>query len=151
MASINSYTSSIAWRRSVRCDCSRSHGQPVGERSFAMTLIRSAMAEFFFIGENIEHPTSNAEHRTNEATRPPPQTSMFDVGCSAFDVALKNYEVIPMHQFHAREFFGADFLGVELGDAACEFRSVQVADPHDIVGDKISFATRHAGRQQTFS
>ena len=39
----------MAWRRSVRWLCSRSHGQPVGERSLAMTLSRSAIAEFFFI------------------------------------------------------------------------------------------------------
>jgi ABC-type polar amino acid transport system ATPase subunit len=42
-----------------QCDCSRSHGQPVGERSRAMTLSRSLMAGFFFHFEHRQ-PPSNA-------------------------------------------------------------------------------------------
>jgi hypothetical protein len=38
--------------------------------------------------ENIEHPTSNAEHRS---FCPFLFNSMFDVGCSVFDVPIRNH------------------------------------------------------------
>src|SRR6516162_5957796 len=41
----------MAWRRRVMCDCSRSHGQPVGERNLAMTRSKSSMERFFFMGQ----------------------------------------------------------------------------------------------------
>ena len=56
----------------------------------------------------------------------------------------KNYQIIPVHEFHAREFLGADFLAVEPHDAARKFRSVQIADAHHVVRRKVAFAARHA-------
>ena len=68
--------------------------------------------------------------------------------CLCASVAnLQNYQIVAMHEFHAREFFGADFFGGKFRNAAGEFRSVQIANPHHVSGGKIAFATRDAGRQ----
>src|SRR6266568_3700407 len=56
-----------------------------------------------------------------------------------------------MHQLHARQRAAADFPGVELRNAAGELSSVHVANANHVARCKLAFATRDAGRQQTFS
>jgi hypothetical protein len=58
------------------------------------------------------------------------ERSMLIVECSK----SKNHQVIAMHEFHAREFFSADFLGAEFRNPARKFHSIQIADTHNIAG-----------------
>jgi len=73
--------------------------------------------------------------------------SLPSVAPECADATLQNYQIIAVHQFHPREFFGADFFRSKLCDATREFRSVQVTNPHDITRRKLAFATRDARRQ----
>ncbi len=118
------------------CDCSRSHGQPVGERSFAMTLSKSFIAVFFFI-ELFGHRDTGRTEKIH-----------FQTLCSlCLCGKSQNHQVVAMHEFHPRKFFGADFFGAKLRNAARELGSVQIANADDIARVKISLAPRHAGRQ----
>ena len=56
-----------------------------------------------------------------------------------------------MNEFHAGQFPAPHLGGVEFGDAAREFRSVQITNPHDVAGVEFTFTARNAGRQQTFA
>ena len=110
-----------AWRRRVRWDCSRSQGQPVGERSRAITLSKSLMAGCFTKSPN--HPDAPARRAPifwrestaaefSDATRELRAIQIAD----ADDIAGLKISFAPRH---ARA--GADF---------CRFRARHVSRPH---------------------
>src|SRR5579884_3340635 len=66
-------------------------------------------------------------------------------------VISKYHQIIAMDNLRARPFSRLDLRGTKIGDASREFCPFKVANAQHIPGVEFSFATRHAGRQQTFS
>ena len=76
--------------------CSRSHGHPFGERSFAMTFSRSFDCKFsFHFGFTIYDLRF---------------TSALTIGASIVNRKLQNNQIVPMHHFHALQGARFDFL-----------------------------------------
>src|SRR5436305_10152845 len=131
--------------------CSRSQGQPAGERSFAMTLSRLLIAEFFFFMLFIRKPrTESPWLRASRRLRKfqTPRQAHRRQGAAEI---LKDDQIVPMHHLDAFELARADFAGAESGDAAGELRSVEVADAHHFAVREPAFTARDAGRKQAFA
>ena len=62
---------------------------------------------------------------------------------------LEDDEIVAMDDFHAFQFPGADFIGVESADTPRKLCALLVANTHDVVLGKLSDTLRNAGRQQT--
>src|ERR1035441_3263185 len=127
--------------------CSRSQGQPVGERSRAITSSKSLIAARFFIRARECWSGGVLEYWELTIQRPSLQysnTPLFHYSPSR----SQHYEIIAMHDFHVVELPGLDLGGAKAGDASGKFGAVQIADPHHVPGGKLPVAPRDAGRQQ---
>src|ERR1035441_3365258 len=131
--------------------CSRSQGQPVGDRSRAITSSRSLIAARFFIrtGEGVLEYWSGGVLEYWELTIQRPSLQYSNTPLFHYSPSRsQHYEVIPMHHFHMVELAGFDLGGAKAGDASGKFGAVQIADPHHVPGGKLPVAPRDAGRQQ---
>src|SRR5215471_2427727 len=111
-----------------------------------MTSRRSLMAGERFIGENIQHPTSNIQHPISLRRSSRLSNSAFDVGCWMLDVPSQYHQIIPMHHLDALQLPALDLARIEFRDAAREFRSVQIANADHVAGTELAFAPRDARR-----
>src|SRR2546423_2735788 len=62
---------------------------------------------------------------------------------------LQNDEIVPVHDLDALEISGSDIARSKGRDATRKLGSVEITDPNDFAGGKISFATHDARGQQT--
>src|SRR5947208_10055798 len=100
-----------------------------------MTLSRSLVAEFFFI-LRCGCGRGSAAGRSGLPGKWP--TAGFS------RTQLQNHQIVPMHDFHALELARLDLRRTEIGEAAGELGSIQVADTDHLAGGELAFAPRDA-------
>src|SRR5207247_355163 len=123
-----------------------------------MTASKSAIAAFLFFmfvmaqtGHrtlNGPHPACNQRPVTRRVWRV--AGSMWEVRCARSE-RLKDDQIVAVHHFGARHLLRVDFTGTKLTYSACEFRAVQVANPHHVARAECALAARDAGRQQALA